>query len=64
MKSINLAKAEQASELAVAALRAAHTDAIQSGNQFAEIVTLNLLNQAADLQVKLAQAKAAALALS
>jgi hypothetical protein len=60
MKTENLTKAYQTLSLLLRALLDAHTDAADSGNQFAEIVTLALVAQAKALQQPIEQALVAA----
>ena len=57
MKTENLNQACASIDVFCDDLRAAHGDAIQSGNSFAEIVLLSLLEDAAKLQTKLNRAK-------
>ena len=44
-------------------LREAHTDAVNSENQFAEIALFSLIEEAAKMQTKLARVKEAATAV-
>ena len=57
MKTENLTKALHSVELLTSGLRAAHSDAVQAENQFAEIVLLGLLADAAALQDRVKQAQ-------
>lgn len=60
MKTENLMKASDSFEFFFSELRAAHTDAVNSDNQFAEIALFSLIEQAAKIQPKLARVKDAA----
>ena len=60
MKTENLTKAMHSSEFLSAELRAAHTDAVNSGNQFAEIVLFDLIEASVELERKLNRAMEAA----
>ena len=61
MKTENLTKALHSSEFAANELREAYTDAVKSGNQFAQIVLLKLVGDAVDMNRKIAAAHGAAL---
>jgi len=60
MKTENLMKACDSFDRFLSELRQAHTDAVNSGNQFAEIAVLSLIEQAAKLNNQLARIKEAA----
>lgn len=53
MKTENIEKAHQTSEVLRNDLRKAFGDAIDSGNQFAEIVILDVLKKATELESKI-----------
>lgn len=60
MKTENLNKAYDSFEAFLKQLRAAHNDARDSGDGFAEILIFNLLHQSAEIGWQLARAKEAA----
>lgn len=60
MKTENLIKASDSFEFFFKDIRAAHTDAINSGNEFAHIAFLDLIQDVAKVQVKLNSIKLAA----
>ena len=60
MKTENLMKACDSFDFFFSELREAHTDAVNSGNQFAEIAVFSLIEQAAKLNNQLARLKEAA----
>ena len=60
MKSQNLLEAVASFDLFLRQLRAAHNDARDSGDGFAEILIFNLLHQSAEIGWQLARAKEAA----
>lgn len=60
MKTENLNKACESFELFLTQLRNAHADAVDSGNDFAEIAVVALVEEAAKLQLRLARVKDAA----
>ena len=60
MKTENLMKACDTCDLFVKELRASHKDAVESDNQFAEILLLSLIEEAATLQTKMNRIKDAA----
>jgi hypothetical protein len=60
MKSQNLLDAAASFEVFLRALRAAHNDARDLGDGFAEILIFNLLHQSAEIGWQLARAKEAA----
>ena len=62
MKTENLTKASDSFDFFFSELREAHTDAVNSGNQFAEIALFSLIESAAKMQTKLARVKEAATA--
>lgn len=53
MKTENLTKAQQAFDLFLSDLREAHKDAVQSGNQFAELAIFHFLDEMAAASRKL-----------
>ena len=62
MKTENLLKCCDSFEFFFSELREAHTDAVNSDNQFAEIALFSLIEPAAKMQTKLARTKEAATA--
>lgn len=62
MNTENLTKALDSSLFAADELREAYTDAVKSGNQFAQIVLLKLVGDAVELNRKIAAAHEAATA--
>lgn len=62
MKTENLTKACDSFDFFFSELREAHTDAVNSDNQFAEIALFSLIESAAKMQTKLARVKEAATA--
>lgn len=60
MKTENLLKACDSFDRFFSELREAHTDAVNSDNQFAEIAVFSLIEQAAKLSNQLARLKEAA----
>jgi len=60
MKTENLIKACDSFAFFFSELREAHTDAVNSENQFAEIAIFSLIEQAAKMQTKLSRVKEAA----
>jgi hypothetical protein len=60
MKTENLTKAVQTFSMFESELREAHTDAIHSGNEFAEIVLYDMIERAAELRLHLRRAAVAA----
>ena len=62
MKTENLLKCCDSFEFFFSELREAHTDAVNSDNQFAEITLFSLIEPAAKMQTKLARTKEAATA--
>ena len=62
MRTENLEKACNSFESFFGALREAHTDAVNSDNQFAEIALFALIESAAKMQTKLARVREAATA--
>ncbi len=62
MKTENLIKACDSFELFFSQLREAHTDAVDSDNQFAEIVVYSMIERAAEISNQLARIKEAATA--
>lgn len=61
MKSENLIKAGDSFNFFLGDLRAAHTDAVNANNQFAEIAIMSLIEQAAKLSLQVARLKDAAI---
>lgn len=61
MKTENLMKACDSFDCFFSELREAHTDAVNSENQFAEVVIFSLIEQAAKMQAKLNRIKDAAI---
>ena len=61
MKTENLTKACDSFDFFFSKLREAHTDAVNSENEFAEIALFSLIEQAAKMQPKLARVKDAAI---
>jgi len=61
MKTENLIKAADSFAFFFSELREAHTDAVNSDNQFAEVALFSLIEDAAKLEAKLARVKDAAL---
>ena len=57
MKSKNLLKCCDSFDFFFAELRKAHTDAVNSENEFAEIVIFSLIEEAAKMQPRLARVK-------
>jgi len=55
MKTENLTRACDSFDLFFKELREAHTDAVNSENQFAEIALFSLIESAAKMQTKLAR---------
>jgi len=64
MKTENLTKACHSFDFFFYELREAHTDAVNSENQFAEIALFSLIESAATMQTKLARVKEAATAVA
>lgn len=62
MNTENLTKALHSSEFIANDLREAYTDAVKSGNQFAQIVLLKLVGDAVELNRRIAAAHEAAMA--
>lgn len=60
MKSQNLLDAAASFDLFLKQLRAAHNDARDLGDRFAEILIFNLLHESAEIGWQLAKAKEAA----
>lgn len=60
MKTENLIKACESFDQFLAQLRQAHNDAVDSGNDFAEIAVVSLVEEAAKMQLRLARVKDAA----
>ena len=60
MKTENLTKACDSFEQFFRELREAHTDSVNSDNQFAEMVIFSLVEQAAEMSNQLARIKEAA----
>ena len=60
MKTENLMKAADSFDFYFSELREAHTDAVHSGNEFAEIALFSLIEDAAKMQTKLSRIKDAA----
>lgn len=60
MKTENVTKANHSAQFLVRDIVAAHKDAVESGNQFAEIILLDLIEAAAKLEQKLKRLAAAA----
>jgi hypothetical protein len=60
MKSENLRKASNSFELYLKQLRAAHTDAIECDDGFAELLIFNMLHDSAEIGWQLERAKEAA----
>lgn len=60
MKTENLMKACNSFDLFFSELREAHTDAVNSENQFAEIVIFSLIEKAAEMSNQLSRIKEAA----
>jgi hypothetical protein len=61
MKTENLMKACDSFAFFFSELREAHTDAVHSGNDFAEIALFSLIEDAAKMQTKLERVKDAAM---
>jgi hypothetical protein len=61
MKTENLMKACDSFAFFFSELREAHTDAVNSDNQFAEIAMFSLIEDAAKMQTKLERVKDAAM---
>jgi len=62
MKTENLTKALHSAQFLSIEIREAHTDAVNSGNQFAEIALFDLIEPAMQLEQKLKRLLDAALA--
>jgi len=62
MKTENLLKCCDSFDFFFSELREAHTDAVNSENEFAEIALFSLIEEAAKMQPKLARVKEAATA--
>ena len=60
MKTENLTKASHEADYLLSDLRHAHSDAVRSGNRFAEILLLNLIKDAAALDLRIKQVREAA----
>lgn len=60
MNTENITKAAQTFELFMSDVRAAHRDAIASGNRFAELAMMKLLSEGAALNANLKDVKDAA----
>jgi len=60
LKTENLTLASRSAEMLCRNIRAAHTDAVNSGNDFAEIVLYGLIEEAQKLEQKISRAAAAA----
>ena len=61
MRTENLLKCCDSFDFFFAELREAHTDAVNSENEFAEIALFSLIEEAAKMQPKLARVKDAAI---
>ena len=61
MKTENLLKCCDSFDFFFAELREAHTDAVNSENEFAEIALFSLIEEAAKMQPRLARVKDAAI---
>jgi hypothetical protein len=61
MKTENLMKGCDSFDLFFSELREAHTDAVNSDNQFAEIALFSLIESAAQINTQLARVKDAAI---
>jgi len=64
MKTENLMKACDSFDFFFSELREAHTDAVNSENQFAEVALFSLIEEAAKMQTKMARVKEAANAVA
>ncbi len=62
MKTENLMKACDSFDFFFSELREAHTDAVNSDNQFAEVALFSLIESAAKMQTKLNRIREAAIA--
>ncbi len=62
MKADNLKKACDSFDFFFSELREAHTDAVNSENQFAEVALFSLIESAAKMQTKLNRIREAAMA--
>ena len=60
MKTENLEKASHEVDYLLSDLRYAHSDAVRSGNRFAEILLLNLIKDAVALDLRIKQVREAA----